>query len=297
MMKLRYRLAFISSTPNSSRAHGSSLQTQIKHHCSSMPSPRVILLLSLIVQASASCYNGAQKVGASAARGLCYTDSQDLVPFSNDTSMSWAYNWTPLGPDVPSGLEFVPMLHDTGWAAAWDSLARKAVAQGSRHLLSFNEPDEIHQADLTPEAAAEAYIRHMNPLGSIARIGAPAVTNSVQTSPPMGTYWLQGFMDACQGHCHIDFFTFHFYDSEASLIRFEEFLDHAIAVARQYAVSEIWLTEYGIDGTLEQQAQFVKASFPVLAARPEVSRHAYFACIQGLMVNASALTVLGRAYA
>jgi hypothetical protein len=62
----------------------------------------------------------------------------------------WGYDWEARvcdsGADMfklPGGCEFVPMLHDTSdmFVNAFKLDAPKAIDAGSKHLLSFNEPD------------------------------------------------------------------------------------------------------------------------------------------------------------
>lgn len=71
--------------------------------------------------------------------------------------------------------------------------------------MSFNEPDDSSQSDLTPEAAAAAYKTYMQPYAGKAKLGAPAVTNG---GGSMGLDWLAAFLDACDG-CTIDFVAIH----------------------------------------------------------------------------------------
>lgn len=67
--------------------------------------------------------------------------------------------------------------------------------------MSFNEPDESSQSNLSPADAATAYMTYMQPFASKAKLGSPAVSNGGGT---MGLSWLSSFMTACSG-CQIDF--------------------------------------------------------------------------------------------
>jgi hypothetical protein len=76
-------------------------------------------------------------------RGLAYNNVA-CTSFFSGTKISWAYNWVGSSPSAPSIFEYVPMLHSNesvftnGWIANVDA----AVANGSTHVMSFNEPDQ-----------------------------------------------------------------------------------------------------------------------------------------------------------
>jgi hypothetical protein len=75
--------------------------------------------------------------------------AQSKIEMFSPSGNCWGYNWearvdnTPTF-TLPSGCEFVPMLHDGGdmFVNAWKSGdAKAAIAAGAKHILSFNEPD------------------------------------------------------------------------------------------------------------------------------------------------------------
>jgi hypothetical protein len=76
-------------------------------------------------------------------RGLAYNDP-NLTSLFGDKA-SWCYNWGSWK-DLPAGspLEFVPMLHGGGseFTNIWNTNVEKAISSGSKHILSFNEPDQ-----------------------------------------------------------------------------------------------------------------------------------------------------------
>jgi hypothetical protein len=91
--------------------------------------------------------------------------------------------------------------HTNGWTAH----ANAAIAAGSKYLLGcvcvvlrprhciytplsrFNEPDLNTQSNMTPAAAAAAWMQYMQPFAGKAKLISPAITNG---AAPMGTAWL-----------------------------------------------------------------------------------------------------------
>ena len=81
-------------------------------------------------------------------------------------------------------------------------LSLGARTGGYQHLLGFNEPDSVDQADLSPTQAANLWPRLMA-TGLVLGSPAPAV-------PSDG--WLARFMAlVAQRHLRVDFIALHFY--------------------------------------------------------------------------------------
>jgi hypothetical protein len=89
---------------------------------------------------------GSSKAGYAFGKG-----NQGKIEMFSPANGCWGYDWEakvaqPGGAVVyklPGGCEFVPMLHDLTpmFVNAWKDDAPLAIAAGSKHLLSFNEPD------------------------------------------------------------------------------------------------------------------------------------------------------------
>jgi hypothetical protein len=128
------------------------------------------------------------------------------------------YNWAP-DPVIPNTrnplysvpFDFVPML----WAPNSTYLEPflEAVANNfsdvnltpQRDILAFNEPNQVGQADCTPQEAAQVWAQHLEPLKTQGyRLGSPAVT-----SAPDGMDWMQEWLRACNGSCNPDFIAVH----------------------------------------------------------------------------------------
>jgi hypothetical protein len=167
------------------------------------------------------------------------------------------------------------MLWGTGQdhVPTWSSNAKAAIASGSGHLLSFNEPDNTGQANLDPATAASAHIQYMNPFAGQAQIGSPAITNS--NIAVQSVDWLNGFMSACAGQCAIDFVACHWYGppDPSNLLDFVQSVYNAVK-------KPVWLTEFAsISGSDDDINTFVQSVMKSLDSDPTysfVQRYAYF---------------------
>lgn len=92
----------------------------------------------------------------------------------------------------------------TGADVTWMDNARSWIANGSAHLLAFNEPELSSQSDLEPSDAADLYRQYLQPFAGQAKLGAPAVSND-------GWDWINQFLGNCSG-CTVDFIPIHWYN-------------------------------------------------------------------------------------
>lgn len=130
------------------------------------------------------------------------------------------YNWAP-EPIIPHTrnplysvpFEYVPML----WApnstylepflAAVENNFSSVALTAQRDILAFNEPNQVGQADCTPQEAAQVWVEYLEPLKAQGyRLGSPAVT-----SAPDGMDWMQEWLKSCNGSCKPDFIAVHWY--------------------------------------------------------------------------------------
>jgi hypothetical protein len=212
--------------------------------------------------------------------------------------ISWAYNWG-ASPDgtIVSGAEYVPMFWGPNSVSGWASAAAAAIASGSKHALSLNEPDLTAQANVDPATAAKLHIANMNPLAGQVSIGSPAITNGAGTNPLMGIDWLNAFFKACAGQCKVDFVAFHWYDSASNLAYFKSHVNDVIAAAQQNGVGKVWLTEFGASGSDSDVANFITEATSFLDSTDAVDRYAYFMCADGILVNGNSISSpVGAAY-
>ncbi|KAI5862333.1 glycosyl hydrolase catalytic core-domain-containing protein [Durotheca rogersii] len=230
-------------------------------------------------------------------RGAAYNDPNlvsALVGSSNQ--ISWAYNWGSDSGGLTAPIAYYPML----WSPIplhsdnWDSKAEAALASGSDSLLSFNEPDIVSQANMSPADAAAGHIQFMNKYAGRARISAPAVSSSQNQG--QGLDWLSQFFTACNGQCQVDFCAAHWYgpggEDGASL-----FLDH---IKDAYALCQkpIWITEFAAEsGDVDT---FMRVVTEKLDSEEFnfVEKYSYFMVSQGsIMADASSLSSFGKIFA
>ena len=96
------------------------------------------------------------------------------------------------------------------------------------------------QANMSPESAAQAFKTYMNPFAGKAKLIGPAVTNG---AAPMGTAWLDNFIAACGGGCHLDGHAFHIYDSATNVNYFKNYITDFVNKYSNNGQLEIYLTE------------------------------------------------------
>lgn len=221
-------------------------------------------------------------------RGLAYNAAGLTTCFNGASEVSWAYNWASSSSGLSSAFEYVPMLWGTqsDHTNTWQSAATAAIASGSKHLLSFNEPDLASQSNLSPAAAAAGHRTYLQPFAGRAKLSAPAITNA-------GLAWLEQFLVDCAS-CTIDFVPVHWYDSATNVAYFKWYITSAIAAAKG---RPIWITEFGASGTQAQQVAFLQEVMPWLDGQAAVERYAYFGVFSGVLVSGTGLSALGQTFA
>lgn len=224
-------------------------------------------------------------------RGLAYNNADLTSSFTGaDSKVSWAYNWGSTTPSIPSSFEYVPMLWGTQAVHSdnWNEAATAAIANGSKHLLAFNEPDLPAQSNLDPGAAAAGYKTFMQPFAGKAKLGSPAVTNG---PAPMGIAYYQSFMAACDG-CTVDFIPMHWYDAASNVVGFKQHISDMNDVA---GGRKLWITEFGASGSTEEQEEFLRQVIPWLDGQDYVERYAYFYA-DGVLTQNNAVSALGNLF-
>jgi hypothetical protein len=236
-------------------------------------------------------------------RGLAYNDP-NLTKLFGD-KVSWCYNWGSYNDVAGSNLEFVPMLHGSGpeFTNVWNDNVEKAIAAGSRNVLSFNEPDQCGGGGACMQdvgATIRAHQQWIQPLADKhpdVKIGAPAVTNGVKdpaTGNDMGLPYLSRFLTGCQG-CRIDFIVVHWYDSASNFAYFKKHIEDAYAAGGN---RPIWITEFAPIGDDAQKQAFLAEALPFLDSLAYVHRYAYHYAAPNVLVSAAgnSLSALGSTY-
>lgn len=225
-----------------------------------------------------------------AKRGLAYNNATLASLFAGKSQVSWAYNWDSTSSLLPIAFEYVPMLWGIGvdHTESWDSAVSSAVASGSTHLLSFNEPDHPDQANISPGIAAAGYMRFIQPYANKAKVGAPAVTNG---GAPMGLAFLKSFLIACLD-CTIDFVPIHWYGLASNVDYFKSHIKSARDAA---GGRPIWITEFGAAGSIEEQITFLQEVIPWLDDTDYVERYAYFD-VNTVLTQDYKISALGKTF-
>jgi hypothetical protein len=187
--------------------------------------------------------------------------SSDFVGSGTNPGVSWWYDWGQTGSGQGAGIEFDPMI----WSGPVPSSIGKAP-----YLLTFNEPDNGSQSNLSPSKAASMWpqIESLATKAGIPYIVSPAVASSVT--------WMQSFISACTG-CKIDFIAVHFYGcllhSTPQWIGLAEYLEQFYQFGKP-----IWLTEFSCDSTqsVASQTAYMKLAVPYLEATNQVYRYSWF---------------------
>ncbi|TAQ83797.1 hypothetical protein B7494_g7881 [Chlorociboria aeruginascens] len=248
---------------------------------------------TLATSASAAAPSSSSTASSGIKKGVSYNTASLLSSFSSAT-ISWAYNWgaTSAGLSLP-GVEYVPLLWglSSTYTSSWSSDASAAIAAGSTHLMSFNEPDLSTQSNIGYADAAAGYLKYMQPFAGKAKLGAPAVTNG---GAPMGLTYLGNFLNACSG-CTIDFVSIHWYDSATNIDYFKSYVAQAYAAGGN---RPLWITEFGASGSDAEVSTFLETVIPWLDSLNYVERYAYFMASDGILLSSgSTLSSIGETYA
>ncbi|KAK4613403.1 hypothetical protein CLAFUW4_09353 [Fulvia fulva] len=232
---------------------------------------------------------------SSGKRGLAYNDASLTTCFDGSSEISWAYNWESDAKGLSGGLSYIPTLWGNAdtYTSSWSSNAKSAIASGSTHLFSFNEPDLTAQANMDAATAAEAYKQYMNPFNGQAKLCAPSVTNGPD---PMGLSWLSNFLAACDGGCKIDCINIHWYDSATNIDYFKEHLENATSIATKYNIDTLYLSEFGATGSDDQVNTFLETVMPWMDSNDAVGGYAYYMVANGMLVSGGEPTTYGSTY-
>lgn len=235
---------------------------------------------------------------SSSKRGAAYNDINTVSTLTSAGTISWAYNWGMwLSGDLPSNVEYVPMLWGAQDFTGWVTAIETALSSGSNYILGFNEPDMSSQANMAPANAASYYTQYITPYSGKAKLISPAVTSSSESG--MGLSWFTEFMDGCSS-CGLTGLAVHWYGDSAE--DFESFITEAITTAQQYSLTEVWITEFAlnadVNGVADEAttADFLNTVLSWLDSQSMVTRYSYFMCADNYLLSDSTLNAAGQAY-
>lgn len=103
-----------------------------------------------------------------------------------------------------------------------------------------------------------------------------------------GLEWLEEFLRLC-GNCTIDAVNQHWYGNDD----IDEF-KLQIGGTIERAQKPVWVTEFASSGANDKAVLFLKAAMSWLDENSAVLGYAYFMAKDGILLNASALSELGR---
>jgi len=239
-----------------------------------------ITLSMLLSLASVSCMTaGLIAQATSAKKGIGEYGQPHAANTLLDSRVAWYYDWQPTSdvPNPPAGIQFIPMI----WGERNLNAADEAAARnsGSGILLTFNEPDNAGQSNMTVAQALAAWpqLEALN-----MTLGSPAVGDDATN--PNG--WLAQFMAGAKAAGYrVDFICIHSYQSNFDPeIATQNLLKYLDTVHKMYKLP-IWVTEYamgywpssqGVTPPYPIQATFAAVSGPALEKLEYVQRYAWY---------------------
>ncbi|RYD32719.1 MAG: hypothetical protein EOP85_21450, partial [Verrucomicrobiaceae bacterium] len=208
-----------------------------------------------------------------------------------NVSHHWHYDWGAEANSAGLDSEYVPIRHGRWWPG-FDVINAK---QNVTHLLGFNEPDHVEQANMSVDDAVAMWPELMR---SGLRLGSPAVTDG-------GLNWLYSFIDRCdQLGYRVDFVAVHFYRANYSYWQLHEMLREISERTRR----PIWITEFNNGAqwtdnqgvpTLAQNATRIGEFIDMMGWAGFVERYAIFNWVgdtRRLVLDNGALTPAGVIY-
>jgi hypothetical protein len=253
---------------------------------------------------SSAARSSAALTPARAKKGVSVWSFPGVRPALAKSGASWYYTWSTThgGISAPAGVRFVPMIWGAGSVTA---TALSQAKHASHIMLTFNEPDNGGQSNMTVQQALNLWPRLM---ATGMRLSSPAVATGGAT--PGG--WLDSFMKgAAARHYRVNFITLHWYGGDfTTSAAVGELKSYIQAVWNRYH-KPIWLTEFalirfGATTTFPRprvQAAFVTAATKMLQSLSHVWRYAWFALpastgdgSTGLFRNGAIPTIAGQAF-
>ncbi|MGW7518605.1 glycosyl hydrolase [Streptomyces sp. NPDC054796] len=211
-------------------------------------------------------------------KGVALNPVEGAAEALKDSGATWYHNWTSTsgGLTPPEGVEYVPTIWGPG-SVTEDELTK--AKQEGKHLLSFNEPDQPTQSNITPEKALELWPK-LEKTGL--KLGAPAVSGDADKAGG----WLDRFMKGAEErNLRVDFIPVHWYGSDFGPEATDHLAGYLKRVHEKYK-KPVWLTEYALtDFTKDkprypsekEQTAFLTSSTKMLGDLDFVERYAWSA--------------------
>jgi hypothetical protein len=182
--------------------------------------------------------------------------------------LSWYYNWESSTNCPNVGVPFVPMVFGD-WcsgSSTCPALPTGLAANGNQYLLTFNEPDNSSQSNMSVARAVQLW-PYLEATGL--QLSSPAVT-----SGSSGATWLASFMSqANQLGLRVNFLALHWYGDCSNP---QNLINYLAGMETSYGLPE-WLTEFScINDSSAVNANFIQQVAPELEALPYLQRFAWF---------------------
>ena len=215
----------------------------------------------------------------------------------------WMYTWGSRKPSgIPAGVDFVPMVWGYWGAPGLKKELANCSQSGAPAVLAFNEPDGKDQANMSVEAALEAWPQLM---AANVKLGSPACVQ------PDGE-WMRHFMERAEKlKYRVDFVCIHSYagPNTGALVK-------RLTKVHEMFGRPLWITEFAVGDwnakklkdnphSRESVLAFMKECLPALDELSFLERYAWFASDatspqlgpSALINPDQTLTPLGRFYA
>ncbi|TIB17967.1 hypothetical protein E3P92_00926 [Wallemia ichthyophaga] len=157
---------------------------------------------------SDSTTSGTEKAGLAWPNG----NANDISKWSKG-NIGWYYTWSPWPVDSAGDLDFYPQLWGQKQVSTWNQQKSKFAEWGTTHILGFNEPNEVGQANMNPADAASLWNQEIAQYQGQYTLISPACTSRVgdSASGSDGIKWLQEFQ---QNGASFDAVAVHIYDTD-----------------------------------------------------------------------------------
>lgn len=228
-----------------------------------------------------------ETIEKSPKRGIAYNMENAADFEALKSGVSWWYNWyfetsTPSSYVQTYQMEFLPMLWGSNAAADFERV--KAVIQARpeiQYLLVLNEPNLTDQANMTPQRAAEEWVKYeqvvadLEAAGRSIKIVGPQMTWGTLSGYSDPVFWLDQFYawyEATNGgrEPRIDYLAFHWYD-----YGLEQQLDRLQKYGKPIWITEMANWNANID-TVEKQIAQMTEMVALAESRSDVFRYAWF---------------------
>jgi len=207
-------------------------------------------------------------------RGVSYHGGASQTPINNLGLATRYYNWGPNpGVTLPAGSQFIPEI----WGLNhMNSAALSAAKAAGTAVLTFNEPNNGGQANMSVQQALDAWPQ-------LEALGLPLGSPACGCDDAGG--WTRNFMQgAAQRNYRVDFLCTHFYgDYYGQNGNPQKAADTCIAVMKSLYSrynKPIWLTEFSLSysnaASAQNELQFMTLVLPRLEALPFMEAYFWF---------------------